>query len=158
MAPNHLEIRLLGELELLQGGKPVPLPASRKTRALLGYLVLAPGRHTRSRLCDLLWDGPADPRAALRWSLSKLRPLMDGGGGEKGAGDGPTRILADREHVELSPTDLVVDLLELRRLTGRDLGALDTETMEAASARFRGEVLEGLELDDSFGFSQWLAS
>src|ERR1019366_4381614 len=64
MAPS-LEIRVLGELEVLRDGKAVALPASKKTRALLGYLVLAGSRpQPRQRLCDLLWDGPSDPRAA----------------------------------------------------------------------------------------------
>ena len=34
-----LAIRVLGELAVLRDGKPLALPPSRKTRALLGYLV-----------------------------------------------------------------------------------------------------------------------
>ena len=34
------EVRLLGEFELRRGGAAVALPASRKTRALLAYLLL----------------------------------------------------------------------------------------------------------------------
>jgi hypothetical protein len=33
-----LEIRLLGELEVERDGQAVPLPASKKSRALLAYL------------------------------------------------------------------------------------------------------------------------
>jgi DNA-binding SARP family transcriptional activator len=44
---------------------------------LLGYLVASRAPQSRQGLCDLLWDGPDDPRAALRWSLTKLRPLVD---------------------------------------------------------------------------------
>ncbi len=72
-----LQIRLLGELELSACGELLQLTSSKKTRALLGYLVLTGGRHTRSALCDLLWDGPADPRAAFRPSPSQRRPLAD---------------------------------------------------------------------------------
>jgi hypothetical protein len=46
-------------------------------------------RKRRARLCELLWDVADDPRAALRWSLSKLRELVDG--------EGRQRLLADRE-------------------------------------------------------------
>src|SRR5580704_5700443 len=74
-----LEIRLLGELELLRAGRPQALPSSRKTRALIGYLVATHRPQLRERLCDLLWDGPDDPRAGLRWSLTKIRPLLDDG-------------------------------------------------------------------------------
>src|SRR5258708_30561029 len=101
--PLPLEIRVLGELELLRGGKTVPLPASKKTRALLGYLVVASARpQPRQRLCELFWDGPDDPRAALRWSLSKIRPLVDD--------SKATRLVADREHVTFEPRAAAIDL------------------------------------------------
>jgi len=145
---EKLQIRLLGELELAADGEIVPLPSSKKTRALLGYLVLSRGEHARSRLCDLLWDGPADPRAALRWSLSKLRPLVDAA---------EPRIRADRERVGFEPEGVTVDLLEVRSLLSGGMRALALDELEACSKRFRGEVLEGLELDDCFGFAHWLA-
>src|SRR5689334_13842762 len=76
-APASLSIRLLGELEVSRNGLALPLPPSKKTRALLAYLVLTSRPHRRERLCQLLWDVTDDPRAALRWSLSKLRTLCD---------------------------------------------------------------------------------
>jgi DNA-binding SARP family transcriptional activator len=91
--PLTLELRLFGELCVMRDGRPVALPASKKTRALLAYLVTTGRPHTRESLCDLLWEGPDDPRAALRWSLAKLRPLLD----EEGA----VRLVADRERVVL---------------------------------------------------------
>jgi len=145
---DELRINLLGELELSVGGRVVQLPSSKKTRALLGYLVLARGEHSRSRLCDLLWDGPADPRAALRWSLSKLRPLVDGA---------LPRIRADREHVSFDPQGVTVDLLEVRSALAGGTAELDVDVLEACCGHYRGEVLEGLELDDCFGFAHWLA-
>ena len=44
---------------------------------------ICPSRRTpvaRSELCDLLWDAPSDPRGELRWSLSKIRRLVDQSG------------------------------------------------------------------------------
>ena len=107
MSPRPLEIRLLGELEVLEGGRPVPLPASRKIRALLGYLVAEGRPHLRERLCDLLWDGPDDPRAALRWSLTKLRPVLER--------DRRTRVSATRDHVAFRAEGAAVDLERLDR-------------------------------------------
>src|SRR5690606_4369687 len=47
-------IRLFGELALFEpDGRPVALPASRKTRALLGFLLATGQAHRRERLCDL---------------------------------------------------------------------------------------------------------
>ena len=65
-AQAGVEIRLLGELEVRHGGRVQPLPASKKSRALLGYLVATGRPHLRESLCALLWDRPDDPRAELR--------------------------------------------------------------------------------------------
>jgi DNA-binding SARP family transcriptional activator len=71
-------MRLLGDIEVRRGDGPaLPLPPSRRTRALLGYLAATGTPQSRSALCDLLWDGPDDPRAALRWSLTKLRVVVN---------------------------------------------------------------------------------
>ena len=58
---------LLGPLAVRRGGAELALPASRKVRALLAYLALAPRPLSRGHLCELLWDVPNDPqgRAAL---------------------------------------------------------------------------------------------
>ena len=72
-------VKLLGELEVGIGGQACALPASRKCRALLVWLVLNPRRQRREALCDLLWSGTDDPRAGLRWSLSKVRGILGDG-------------------------------------------------------------------------------
>src|SRR5499433_3875394 len=71
------EVRVLGPVSVSRGASPVPLPRSRKVRALLGFLALSPSAVSRSRLCGLLWDVPNDPRGELRWCLSKLRGIVD---------------------------------------------------------------------------------
>ena len=76
---ESLRFRLLGTLELSRGGDVLKLPASRKVRALLGYLVLASRPVARTQICELLWDVPNDPRGELRWCLSKIRGLLDTG-------------------------------------------------------------------------------
>src|SRR5262245_49842709 len=72
-----LHVRLLGPVGVSQGGSARALPSSRKLRALLAYLTLESTPVSRSRLCDLLWDVPNDPRGELRWYLSKLRSVLD---------------------------------------------------------------------------------
>ena len=74
---DGLEIRLLGELEVWRDGAALALPQSKKTRALLAYLALQRAPQRRDALCELLWEMPDDPRAALRWSLTKIRPLLN---------------------------------------------------------------------------------
>src|SRR5678809_934676 len=74
---NALDVRLLGSPSITRRGEVIPLPRSRKVRALLAFLAIGRQPVSRSRLCDLLWDVPNDPRGELRWCLSKLRGLLD---------------------------------------------------------------------------------
>jgi DNA-binding SARP family transcriptional activator len=73
---SGLELKFLGDFEVRRGGRPLPLPPSKKTRALLAWLGLNERRFRREQLCELLWQIPDDPRGSLRWSLSKLRRLV----------------------------------------------------------------------------------
>ena len=93
-ARQPLTLRVLGSVSVERGGERLDLPPSKKTRALLGYLLIEGREQTREHLCSLFWDLPDDPRGALRWSLSRLRPLLDEQGGQ--------RIVADRERVRSS--------------------------------------------------------
>ena len=96
-----LSIHTFGPLRICLEGEDLPLPASRKTRALLGYLAMTGILHRRDRLCELFWDIPDDPRAALRWSLSKMRPVVNAGDRQ--------RLEADRERVRIDISDTSVD-------------------------------------------------
>lgn len=130
------------------GEAALALPPSKKTRALFAYLVLTQRAHRREQLCKLFWDVTDDPRGALRWSLSKLRPLCDA--------DGQTRLLADRESVRFTVLGAEVDALMLREaLRGRALATIPTAELEQVSERYQGELLEGLELPDFDDYQAW---
>src|SRR2546421_5029193 len=86
-AHSPLNLRVLGGVCIERGGERLELPPSKKTRALLGYLLIEQREHTREHLCTLFWDLPDDPRGALRWSLSRLRPLLDEAGRTPVLGD-----------------------------------------------------------------------
>jgi DNA-binding SARP family transcriptional activator len=141
-----LEVRLLGELQVARGGTVVPLPASKKTRALLAYLCATGRSHLRETLCELLWDGPDDPRAALRWSLTKIRPLLDGE---------MVRLTADRERVGFDPQGAVVDAAAVQALLAAGLDRAPLAALETAAGWFRGPFLEGLELASCHRFTAW---
>ena len=142
-----LTLNLLGDLEVLHDGRPVSLPPSRKTRALLAYLALHSRPASRDHLCELLWELPDDPRGSLRWSLSKLRRLVD-------SPDRP-RLVADRLAVGLDLEDIDVDVLRLHCLVERGLPDADLDSLEATAARYRGPFLEGLELPNLHDFHSW---
>src|SRR5690606_27363936 len=123
MTGAPLELRMLGELEVLRAGRAVALPQSKKTRALLAYLVLTDREHRRERLCDLFWDVTDDRRGALRWSLSKLRAVVDDAGA--------SRIIADRDRVAFASLGARVDVLELRRtFAGKPIDGVPLDVLE----------------------------
>lgn len=141
-----LTIRLLGEIEIVRDGAVLTLPPSRKTRALLAYLIASGRQHRRERLCSLLWEIPDDPRGALRWSLSRVRSLVNERGNE--------RIVADRETVGFQPMGADIDLVQLRKRT-KDIAALSTDDLVETAGWFRGEFLEGVDLPDLYDFQAW---
>jgi len=147
-ARNNLTISVLGELRVLRGSQPQQLPQSRKTRALLAYLVLSGRRHRRERLCEFLWDIPDDPRGALRWSLTKLRSLVNDANHE--------RIIADRDYVSFDSQGVAVDLLAIRHELAGGPESLSTQRLAKLAKLFNGDVLEGLSITDNQDFESWL--
>jgi len=142
-----LELRFLGDFEVLRDGRPLPLPPSKKTRALLAYLSLQPRRFRREHLCELLWEIPDDPRGSLRWSLSKLRRLVDD--------KKQSRIVADRNTVGIDAGGLSIDVRDLHELVAGDLSGVPTERLETAADTYRGNFLEGLEFSNFHEFHTW---
>ena len=143
-----LTLRFLGELAIERHGEPLRLPQSRKTRALLALLVLGGRPQRRDRLVSMFWELPDDPRGALRWSLSKLRELVDV--------PGRPRIVADRDQVAFLPHDDDVDVARLRVLAGAADDAADLDELEAMAALAEREPLERLDLPDCAGYQAWL--
>ncbi len=141
-----LELRVLGELEVIHDGAPVALPASRKTRALLAYLVLTRREYRRERLCEIFWDVPDDPRGALRWSLSKIRPLVDD--------PAHPRLVADRQTVQLRTEALGVDLFAAQACADGETAV--TSDLACAASLFRGPLLADLDLPANTEFHSWL--
>jgi predicted ATPase/DNA-binding SARP family transcriptional activator len=148
MGSGQLQICLLGELRLIyRGGRTAALPASRKTRALLGYLVATGRPHLRERLCELFWDeGADDPRAELRWSLTKLRPLFN----ETNA----VRLVSDRNRVAFEARGAELDVSALRQLLGSEIAAASLDALKAA-AQYSGEFLDGLDLPACYRYQAW---
>lgn len=142
-----LTLGLLGELELALDGVRLELPQSRKTRALLAYLAMSDRPVRRERLCEVFWQVPDDPKGALRWSLSKLRPLV--------SGDGLARIEADRATVLLKRNGMEIDALMLRRAGAGSIETLPPETLEALAGISRGGFLDDLDLPDAHEFRAW---
>jgi len=149
MVEGTLDIQLLGQFTVARGGKPLPLPPSKKTRALLAYLAMVGRPQRREQLCSMFWNLPDDPRGALRWSLTKIRALVDD--------EGVRRLHADREVVRFEPRDARIDALALE--AGAEKAAsLPLDVLLRLAPAANGDFLAGLELPDCDAYQAWCAA
>jgi pimeloyl-ACP methyl ester carboxylesterase/DNA-binding SARP family transcriptional activator len=142
-----LEVALLGGLTIRRDGEVLALPQSKKTRALLAYLVLKGTPQRRDALCELLWEIPDDPRGALRWSLSKLRPLVNNAGIE--------RLCADRERISFERHGAMVDIVRVEEACTAGLQQLSPAALRDLYSMFGGPLLSGLELSNQPAYEAW---
>jgi DNA-binding SARP family transcriptional activator len=137
MAGMPIVAQLLGPPLVVRDAVVFAAPRGRKAWALLAYLALAEQPPSRQVLADLLFPDAEDPASALRWNLSELRRLL---GGPETVGSGNTVGLR-------LPSGSTIDARVL------------VEGTAAAAVELPGlgrELLEGVEVDASPGFTAWL--
>jgi DNA-binding SARP family transcriptional activator len=150
MPDPALVVQLLGPPALKRSGVAVPLPRSRKVRALLAFLALSTVPVSRSRLCGLLWDVPNDPRGELRWCLSKLRGLLDD--------EGRRRVVTNGDLVSLDLSDCHVDVIEVGKAVKGGVDGAPYASLAEACDLFGGDLLDGVEIDGTPEFAGWLTA
>ena len=143
LRPDFVHIRLLDQFEVFIGGAPGGLPQSVKTRALLLYLTLSAKSHSRDVLCDLLWENTNDPKAGLRWALSKLRPILK------------QALVTDRSWVSLDPTLHSTDISTLKNVVDQSTSYHDLKLLEQ---QINSEYLSGFDCEQSPIYQLWLES
>jgi predicted ATPase/DNA-binding SARP family transcriptional activator len=164
---GQLSLRLLGAPEVRHSGAPVTF-ATRKALALLVYLAVEGGRHSRERIADLFWpdSDPERGRAALRRTLARLREAL----GEDAAGH-PTSHLWVRNDalgfVLSREVELDLALVEAAYVAARDAAlpaaggtsALPQRlvALRRAAESYRADFLEGFSLPDAPEFDDWAA-
>ena len=137
-AAAGLSIQLLGRPALEIDGAAGYRFRSRKSWAVLAFLLLAERPPTRSRLASLLFAEADDPLRALRWSLAEIR-----------RGLGPGGVL-DGDPVDLAlPDGARVDVDVLVHGHWRD--AVDLPGLGA-------ELLDGLSVAHAAPYEAWLLS
>ncbi|UCH28841.1 MAG: tetratricopeptide repeat protein [Myxococcales bacterium] len=145
---SNLEVQLLGGAELRFAGEPLDLPKSRKTLALLAHLILCERPIRRDRLCAILWETADDPRAALRWSLSKLRPIANAGGQE--------RLRTRGQDVSFDRSRCVIDWFELRAAAARNFAGESSDKLAYWADNIENGLLAGYDLPDCPEYQSWL--
>jgi TolB-like protein/Tfp pilus assembly protein PilF len=144
----RIDLRLLGRFGATVDSRPpriVQMSAPRR-RAVLAYLALQPTHmETRERLAALLWGNATDHQArqSLRQCLVALRKEF------QAAGRDP--LVIERDVIGLDPSRVVVDAREFMALAASD----DAGDLDRAMDLYKGELLDGLELDIE-PFNDWV--
>ncbi len=132
-------LRILGPLEVLRGGRPVPLGGA-KQRALLALLLLEVNHVVSSdRLIWELWGGrpPRGAATTLRTYVTHVRKCL-GGGSEPGLASGTVRSQAHGYVLTARPEE--VDFLRFEQLARDGRAALEQGGAARAGALL-GEAL-----------------
>jgi predicted ATPase/DNA-binding SARP family transcriptional activator len=145
---TKLALSLLGTVAITLDGERINRQVLAKSQALLCYLAVTGGRHSREKLAGLLWgDAPeVRARASLRKSLSDLRKLL---------GDA---VSITRHTVAFNRNGtywLDVEVLE----SALAEETTDPETLRAlgeAVELYRGEFLEGFSVRQAVAFEEWV--
>jgi DNA-binding SARP family transcriptional activator len=167
-----LHFALLGPPQVYHSGQLLTFP-SRKTFALLLYLAVEEGKHSRKMLSELFWpdSDAAHARSALRTTLHELRDVLmkDALPVRRTEVDRIPHLHIDRDTLSLDVTSgISLDLHTLQaawvlaRDTARITTTLPEETrrtslaqLQAATKLSRGEFLEGFSLHNALGFDDW---
>ena len=141
---SQLRLTLLGEATIAHAGRPLSTLTSRKAQALLFYLTVSGGSHSRSSLAGLLWsDLPeSTARTYLRKELSRLRQLL-----------GPYLVI-DRAAVRFDQTtNYWLDVETFSELTQPTSG---TAEQAQAVALYHGDFLDHFEVRNAGLFDEWV--
>jgi DNA-binding SARP family transcriptional activator len=146
---SKLRFRLFGEPHIEVEQKPLTGFVSTKAQALLIYLVMSPGRHSRNRLANLLWSEFTDEQARnnLRTALSNLRGLV-----------GP-HLDIERETVAYKrdvPYWLDVDVV--RETFGSPLEKQAVSRIDEATALYQGDLLDGFQVRNAPIYEDWVVN
>ena len=158
-----LRLAVLGPPEMLHDGRRLSF-ALRKAQALLLYLAVEGGMHSRSKLANFLWPDsePHDARTALRNALTLLRSLLDS------TSPSPhSHLRSERDQLGLDPhvpLELDLEVVQQAWKETQALSTLPSEPQRAALvarvqhalALVRGPFLDGFWLGQDAPFDEWV--
>jgi DNA-binding SARP family transcriptional activator len=136
--PASLAVQLLGRPRIVPASGDVYLFRSRKSWAVLAYLILSDRPPTRGQLASLLFAEADDPARALRWNLAEIRRALGAGGSI----DGDPVVLR-------LPEGTVVDI---------DVVVRGSWAAAVELPGFGADLLEGLAVRGAAAFETWLLS
>ncbi|HEV2581588.1 MAG TPA: AAA family ATPase, partial [Ktedonobacteraceae bacterium] len=160
---SHLSLELLGTPEVRHDGRIVKF-RTRKEQALLIYLGVEGGLHSREKITALFWPDSDEPqgRTSLRRTLADLRSTFYEAGG-------PAHLIIERDMLGFDfSSDMNLDLRTLEntyslvRESSTVLEARGTvhhlllHQLQRAASLYRGPFLEGFSLSEAPNFDNWI--
>ncbi len=158
-----LRLAVLGPPEVVHDGSRLTF-ALRKAQALLLYLAVEGGMHSRSKLAAFLWpdSAPHDARTALRNALALLRTLL-----ADTSASPHSHLLSPRDLLGLdsqAPLELDLAVVQEAYAEAQRHSTLPAEPQRAALvAKFqqalalvRGPFLDGFWLGEESPFDEWV--
>jgi DNA-binding SARP family transcriptional activator len=143
-----VEFRILGPLEVLEGGEPVAL-GTLKERLVLGVLLLHANEFvSRERLIDDLWGEAPPPtaRKAVNVYVSQLRKALGRAGADPIAtASGGYRLQVEPDAIDANRAQLLMARAREQVVQGEPESA--AEDLREALSMWRGPTLAGLQLE-----------
>jgi TolB-like protein/DNA-binding SARP family transcriptional activator/Flp pilus assembly protein TadD len=140
----EFRLTLLGSFALSASAPCAML--SKKAQALLAFLAIPPGQaHRRDKLASMLWSDRSEESARqnLRQCLMAIRRAC--------GGPAALPVVTEADSLRLDTARVTVDVCEFEEA----LHGADPAALHRAFALYRGELLEGLRLQDG-PFEEWL--
>ena len=146
MAVLYLE--LLGDFRMRSESRALISISAKKSQAMLAYLGVKPAQMvSRDKMAGLLWSSTATEQArqSLRQTLSSLRKEL--------SQISPDRkiLVEEGDFLSLDPAIVHVDVADFEKLAT----ASSIDGLKKAMALYRGDFMEGFELDEE-RFDQWV--
>lgn len=163
---GRLTLEFLGTPIIRHASSLVAFP-TRKSLALLVYLAVEGGVHSREEIIALLWPESSSGRVTLRSTLRHLRGSLD----ETAQVHTPPHVVTERDTLRFDASaDLDFDLhtLESAVRVTRELPLVSRSASQpanvhqlivqltAAATCYRGNFLEGFSLGDAPAFDDWI--
>ncbi len=153
---GRLHMTVLGTPVICHDERILTFP-TRKAMALLIYLAVEGGLHTREKITALLWPESDEEhgRRSLRNTLTFLRRLFP---------EGAASLRIERDRLGLADAELDLDLhafqaaYALAREPERGLPEGQIARLQTAASLYRGDFLEGFTIGDAPAFDDWMGT
>ena len=136
-----LELRLLGNPQIIFEGQQVHAISSFKSQALLFYLAMIDGKVSRVALAGLLWADKSDDEARvnLRQALRQVVKVL------------PDSIIATRDTLAINAAITRSDVQAFLGLVEQD----NADKLAEAADLYLADFLEGFYIENAPGFEAW---